>query len=271
MTVETVAYIDDLDPTYPAASDGMAEGDNHLRNIKLGLKQTFPNVAGATDCTHTQLTDMDNKLALLGEVKFLCHTTLPSGSKWLEATGPVLSQTTYSALYALVGTTWNTGGEGSGNFRGPDFRDRYPRGKGTTLSSLGYAAQQLLTHGHTASASSSASVSVTVNAGGSHSHTFSGTTGAGGSHSHTVGAVGSGIFFADGYPGGIGSFGTQTTSTASDHTHSFSGSTSTESNHTHTASASASVTTSVTVNDYSGGTENRPNSIVLTAIFKALP
>lgn len=54
-------------------------------------------------------------------------TTAPAG--WLFAYGQVLSQTTYAALYAVLGSTYNTGGEGTGNFRMPDKRDRASFGK----------------------------------------------------------------------------------------------------------------------------------------------
>lgn len=38
--------------------------------------------------------------------------------------GAEYSETTYAALFAKVGTTWNTGGETAGFFRVPDFTDR---------------------------------------------------------------------------------------------------------------------------------------------------
>jgi microcystin-dependent protein len=85
-------------------------------------------------------------------------TTAPSG--WLACDGSVVSQTTYASLYAAIGSTWNTGSEGAGNFRLPDFRGTFLRGSGTnaTGSSSGavgqavgtYAADTYLNHSHTA-------------------------------------------------------------------------------------------------------------------------
>lgn len=49
--------------------------------------------------------------------------------------GSIVSQTTYPSLYAAIGSTWNTGGEGSGNFRLPDSRRRGDMGSGGTGSS----------------------------------------------------------------------------------------------------------------------------------------
>jgi len=85
-------------------------------------------------------------------------TSAPSG--WLACDGSAVSQTTYATLYAAIGATWNTGGEGAGNFRLPDLRGMFLRGTGTnaTGSSSGavgpsvgaYAADTYLNHSHTA-------------------------------------------------------------------------------------------------------------------------
>jgi microcystin-dependent protein len=48
---------------------------------------------------------------------------------WLLCYGQEVSQTTYAALYAVVSTTFNTGGEGAGNFRLPDMRGRVVAGQ----------------------------------------------------------------------------------------------------------------------------------------------
>jgi hypothetical protein len=59
MTVEAVTYISDLNATYPAAGDSRSEGDDHIRNLKTGIKATFPNVSGAVTPTHTELNYVD--------------------------------------------------------------------------------------------------------------------------------------------------------------------------------------------------------------------
>jgi microcystin-dependent protein len=51
--------------------------------------------------------------------------TTPSG--WLPCDGRAVSRTTYSALYALVGTAYGTG-DGSSTFNLPDLRSRVPLG-----------------------------------------------------------------------------------------------------------------------------------------------
>lgn len=58
----------------------------------------------------------------IGDFKYSANGS--PGDNWLACNGAVVSQTTYNQLYAVIGTTYNTGGEGSGNFRLPDFRGR---------------------------------------------------------------------------------------------------------------------------------------------------
>ena len=58
MTVETVTYISDLDQNNPAGGDSIAEGDDHIRNIKKSLSSTFPNVTGEVTATHDEINDL---------------------------------------------------------------------------------------------------------------------------------------------------------------------------------------------------------------------
>jgi microcystin-dependent protein len=57
-------------------------------------------------------------------------TVAPNG--FLGCDGSVVSQTTYAALFAVVGTGFNTGGEGAGNFRLPNFQRKVAVGSGGT-------------------------------------------------------------------------------------------------------------------------------------------
>jgi hypothetical protein len=59
VTIESVTYISDLNASYPAGADAKSEGDNHIRNLKTGIKTTFPNVSGAVTPTHTELNYVD--------------------------------------------------------------------------------------------------------------------------------------------------------------------------------------------------------------------
>lgn len=55
-----------------------------------------------------------------------CTDTPPTG--WLLCYGQAVSRTTYSALFAVIGTTFGNG-DGSTTFNMPDFRGRLPLGK----------------------------------------------------------------------------------------------------------------------------------------------
>lgn len=65
----------------------------------------------------------------IGLVLDFAGSTAPSG--WLLLDGSVISQTIYHNLFAVIGTVYNTGSEGAGNFRLPDCRGRIVIGAGT--------------------------------------------------------------------------------------------------------------------------------------------
>lgn len=53
MAVETVNNIADLDPAYPQGAEYKSDGDDHIRNIKKALRQSFSGFEGAVICTGT--------------------------------------------------------------------------------------------------------------------------------------------------------------------------------------------------------------------------
>ncbi|WGK91769.1 phage tail protein [Pseudomonas migulae] len=62
----------------------------------------------------------------VGAVVAFPKTAVPAG--FLEIDGSVQSIATYPDLFAYLGTTFNTGGEGAGNFRLPESRGEFLRG-----------------------------------------------------------------------------------------------------------------------------------------------
>lgn len=64
--VGTLKYIDALVITNPNSSDPKSEGDNHLQGIKNVLVNTFPNISGICEATHTELSY--NASVVLGAV-----------------------------------------------------------------------------------------------------------------------------------------------------------------------------------------------------------
>lgn len=47
MTIESGTFINDLNASYPEGGSQKAEGDNHIRLLKLFILNTFPNVDSA--------------------------------------------------------------------------------------------------------------------------------------------------------------------------------------------------------------------------------
>lgn len=60
-----VTYIDDLVATNPTGTDDVSDGDNHIRNIKTALLNSFPGVTGAVTATHTELNQLDGVTVLV--------------------------------------------------------------------------------------------------------------------------------------------------------------------------------------------------------------
>src|SRR3990167_374437 len=133
---------------------------------------------------------------------FLWFTdSAPAG--YLFCDGAAVSRSTYSALFAILGTIWGVG-DGATTFNLPDLRQRFPLGKaasgtGSTLAGTGGA----IDHTHTGPSHTHAAGTL---AGPSHTHTQPTHTHTGDSHTHNSG-----------------------TYTVASHTHSFSDTSSTDS------------------------------------------
>src|SRR5579872_3928597 len=66
-------------------------------------------------------------MPLLGEIRPFAFGTVPTG--WHICDGSLLTITSYTALYSLLGAQF--GGDGRTNFALPDLRGRVPMGGGT--------------------------------------------------------------------------------------------------------------------------------------------
>jgi microcystin-dependent protein len=93
-------------------------------------------------------------------------SSVPSG--FLECDGSAVSRTTYSALFAIVGTTYGAG-NGSTTFNVPDLQDNVPVGKSNNkaLASTG-GANTVTSTGNVAGSTANATLSTGQLA--SHSH-----------------------------------------------------------------------------------------------------
>jgi microcystin-dependent protein len=137
-------------------------------------------------------------------------SSVPTG--FLECNGAAVSRSTYSALFAIVGTTYGAG-DGSSTFLLPDIQDNVPLGKSGTkaLASTGGAntvastgnvggstanatlsTAQLASHSHTGGGGGGQAVSVAPEASALSSSPSTGSTGSGTGHSHNMSATFSG-------------------------------------------------------------------------------
>jgi microcystin-dependent protein len=124
---------------------------------------TVSNVAGSAvayvsqGCVATIISDGTNCYRVNdganqpGMIVGFGGTVAPYG--YLAADGSVKSQAAYPALYLAIGTTWNTGGEGAGNFRLPNGEGAFWRGSGNGLNpsarTVGsYEADDVKPHNH---------------------------------------------------------------------------------------------------------------------------
>ena len=136
-------------------------------------------------------------------------SSVPTG--FLECNGQAVSRSTYSALFAIISTTYGTG-DGSSTFNVPDLQDNVPVGKSGTkaVGSTG-GANQVASSGNVGGNTGNATLSTSQLASHTHpthvpagnpgvrtdaphggaratSEPNTGSTGGGGSHSHGMSA-----------------------------------------------------------------------------------
>lgn len=209
MALETGTYINSLNASNPAATDGLSQADDHLRLIKSTLKNTFVNIDGAVTSTEDDLNVLAGAAAAgvtAAEFQYLNGVTsaiqpqlqfvVPTGgllmwtgavnavpTNWLLCDGSEVSQSTYAALYAVIANTYGTP-LNAANFVLPNLVDKFVAGVGSSgtysvgttggADSVTLTTDQMPSHNHTATSTS------TVTDPG-HSHTYKGQTGSGGS------------------------------------------------------------------------------------------
>lgn len=101
-----------------------------------------------------------------GVLKDYAGSAVPTG--WQAAYGQVVAQADYAGLYTAIGGGWNTGGEGGGNFRLPDFRGRVAAG----FDSMGGSAANRLTSGGSGCTSTAQGQTCGDQLEQSHTHTY---------------------------------------------------------------------------------------------------
>jgi hypothetical protein len=86
MAVELPTYINEMDPKNPDGKDPIAEGDNHIRNMKQAIKNTFPNVEGEVTSTHEELSELSGLARLPDAPQAEGSMIYSKSGKWIETT-----------------------------------------------------------------------------------------------------------------------------------------------------------------------------------------
>lgn len=109
---------------------------------------------------------------MAGAIQMFAGSSAPEG--WLLCRGQAVSREDYSALFAVIGTTYGAG-DGSMTFNLPDLRDRFPVGAGSSYAINGKGGANTVTlttsqiPAHTHGKSGAITNGIT---GGSHSHSM---------------------------------------------------------------------------------------------------
>ena len=108
MALESATYISDLNAANPAATDGLAQADDHFRLIKGAVKATFPNVTGAVTASHGALdaasTFAASITASAAEINVLDGVSAGLTSTELSVLDGVTATTTQINASSLIGT-----------------------------------------------------------------------------------------------------------------------------------------------------------------------
>lgn len=124
----------------------------------------------------------------VGSLIMFAGNAAPTG--WLLCQGQEISQSTYADLYAIISSTFNTGGEAVGNFRLPDMRRKVAVGAGGTGSAtLGNAVGNSGGSETVTLTTANLPSAATTNSAGSHSHSLL-TAFAGGFNNYSVVNIG---------------------------------------------------------------------------------
>jgi microcystin-dependent protein len=168
VTGKTAAAMDDIADA--SVTTGVVNGSGDLiltthggDDINAGHVVGDKGDTGSTGATGSNGTNGTNGLDgnPTGTIVMFGGATAPTN--WHLCDGSAISRTTFSALFAVIGTTFGVG-DGSTTFNVPNMGSRYPRQDTAHLGSTGGAD----THDHALAGGSTAAVAhVTVDGSGS--------------------------------------------------------------------------------------------------------
>lgn len=107
----TPTYINDLDANDPTPTDPLSQADDHIRNIKRAVKQTFSEVTGAVTATQGELNKLDGCTAATDNLNAL--TGITNIYDVVYPVGTIYETTeTDNPDDLFPGTSWSVFGEG---------------------------------------------------------------------------------------------------------------------------------------------------------------
>ena len=92
---------------------------NRLNTVQVDMNALRDEITTQLSTMRDIQTDLQDDVVPAGAVMYFTTPTAPSG--WLIANGDVISRTTYSRLFNVIGTTFGSG-DGSTTFKLPDLR-----------------------------------------------------------------------------------------------------------------------------------------------------
>jgi len=132
------------------------------------------------DYDGANLTDIDG--IPTGTIVPWSSASVPTG--FLECNGAAVSRSTYSALFAIIGTTYGAG-DGSSTFLVPDIQDNAVVGRSGTKALASTGGANTVTGTGTASGTATANATLSTAQLASHSHPGGTLAGLSGAHGFT--------------------------------------------------------------------------------------
>jgi len=158
MTLESGTFISDFNVNYPESNAPASGGDNHIRQMKAFITNTFPNISGAITATHTVINSS------IATVVAATHTNTANTLVKRDSSGNFAAGTITAAL------TGNT----TGTHTGPVV------GNASTATALATSRTLALTGDVNGSASFDGTANATITAtiaDDSHNHTIANVDG----------------------------------------------------------------------------------------------
>lgn len=168
------------DGSAPMAGN-LAMGTKKITNLAQGTASTDAITKAQLDAVQTAV----NSVIPIGSRVGYCGTTAPTN--WLFCNGQAVSRTTYSALFAVISTTYGAG-DGSTTFNVPDYRGRVGAGKddmgGTTAQNRVTSAKSGING--LALGATGGTQTHTLTSDEMPEHTHAGSADSAGAHTHQV-------------------------------------------------------------------------------------